>query len=157
MAEIQQRDVPEQFVLTEQRTIRSEDIKGWLSEAMDRQYKTARELGGPDGSFFVVYHGAFSQDAPEVPVEVCLPIALDKEGALDVPARREPAHREAYLRLKKSQFENPSEIGIAFGQVAQWVAENRLTIADAPREVYFTDFAAAGDDDEVCDIAFPIQ
>ncbi|WP_158883727.1 GyrI-like domain-containing protein [Amycolatopsis anabasis] len=157
MADVQQREVPEQLVLTEQRVVPESEIKGWLMDSMDRLHKSSQGLDGMTGPYFVVYHGQFTEDTPEVPVEVCAPIGLDKDGIQEVATRREPAHREAYLRLKKSQFQNPAEIGAAFGAVAQWVAENGFTIADAPREVYFTDFQAAADDDEVCDIAFPIQ
>lgn len=154
MADIQLRDVPEQVVLTEQRTIGTAELQDFLRDAMDRQYASARSLGGPAGAIFVIYHGQFTDDTPEVPVEVCLPIP--PTATTDLPTSREPAHREAYLRLTKAQFADPADIGAAFGTVAQWLAEQGHTIADAPREIYFTDFSAAAADDEVCDIAFPI-
>ncbi|MER6667404.1 GyrI-like domain-containing protein [Amycolatopsis japonica] len=155
MTEILERDVPEQFVLTEQRTVAAPDVKEWLTEAMDRQFGTAQAINGLTGSWFVVYHGQFTDETPEIPVEVCGPVAPDQAG--DLATRVEPAHREAYLRLKKHQFTNPAEIANAFATVAQWVAKQGYTISDAPREVYFTDLMAAADDEDVCDIAFPIR
>jgi hypothetical protein len=41
--------------------------------------------------------------------------------------------------------------------VAQWASARGLTADGSPREVYFTDFDAAGPGDEVCDVAFPIR
>ena len=70
--------------------------------------------------------------------------------------RREPAHREADLRLRKAQVEFP-QILFAYDGVARWIHSQGLAVAGPPREVYFTDFAAAGTNDEVCDVAFPGQ
>ena len=106
----------------------------------------------PPGRFFVVYHGQVSADTP-VAVEVCVPIASAPDD--DVPARVEPAHREAYATLRKEQVVFP-EIQGAYMAVDEWVSGQGLTVADDPREVYFTDFMAAGPRDEVCDVAFPI-
>jgi hypothetical protein len=40
--------------------------------------------------------------------------------------------------------------------VAAWIRHAGLDIAGPPREVYFVpDFAGAGAQDEVCDVAFP--
>jgi thiamine kinase-like enzyme len=38
-----------------------------------------------------------------------------------------------------------------------WAAENGQPAIGSPREVYFTDWDAAGDDDPACDIALPVQ
>jgi len=153
MFEVKQREVPEQLVLTEQRHIHVDELAGWLGTAMPRQGKLASELGGIVAPQFVVFHGEVNQDS-DGPVEVCTPI--DKgNGDLDVPTRMEPAHREAYVRLRKAQVEYP-QILSAYDAVAQWLATEKLTMSAAPREVYFTDFMAAGPDDEVCDVAYPI-
>lgn len=150
MSDVILREVPEQVVLTEQRTLGAADLQPWLREAMGRLGAAADRAG----DWFVVYHGQFTDDTPEVPVEVCLPV---RAGTGESATRVEPAHREAYLTLKKAQFTNPAEVARAFGTVAEWIARNSLSIADAPREVYFTDFSAAADDDEVCHIAFPVR
>ena len=69
--------------------------------------------------------------------------------------RREPAHREAYVRLRKAQVEFP-QILSAYDGLAGWAAARGRTIAGQPREVYFADFLGARSTDEVCDVALPI-
>ncbi|WP_018681728.1 GyrI-like domain-containing protein [Actinokineospora enzanensis] len=157
MTDVRLREIPELLVLTEQRTIAAPDIKPWLMDAMDRLHRTTEEVGGRVDHCFVVYHGRFTEDTPEIPVEVCAPIGRDRAGTADVPMRVEPAHQEAYVRLRKSEFSDPAQVAGAFAAIAEWLARNGHTIADAPREVYFTDFTEAADTDEVCDIAFPIR
>jgi GyrI-like small molecule binding domain len=153
MFTIQQRDVPEQTVFTEQRSVRAGELVGFLSAARSRLFQSAADHGGVAGSWFVVYHGPVSEEA-EVPVEVCVPIAGDAPAG---PAtRREPAHREAYVTLRKEQVVFP-DVQAAYVAVDQWVRDQGLTVADAPREVYFADFDAAAPGDEVCDVAFPVR
>lgn len=40
--------------------------------------------------------------------------------------------------------------------VERWITDNGRQVGGPPREVSFTDVMAAGPDDEVTDIAFPI-
>ncbi|HEX6681957.1 MAG TPA: MerR family transcriptional regulator [Candidatus Limnocylindrales bacterium] len=154
MFEIQTRDVPEQLVLTEQRHILVQDLAGWLSTTMPRQAKSAAEHGGMVAPQFVIFHGEVNQDS-DGPVEVCTPIDPAAGAPDEIPTRREPAHREAYVRLRKAQVEYP-QILSAYDAVAQWIATQKLSISASPREIYFTDFPAAAPDDEVCDVAYPI-
>jgi hypothetical protein len=102
----------------------------------------------------VIYHGEVNLDS-DGPVEVCLPIPA-RGLASDAAMRLEPAHREAYVRIRKAQVEYP-QILSAFDAVAQWLATRELTSSAPPREIYFADFNAAAATDEVCDVAFPIE
>jgi DNA-binding transcriptional MerR regulator len=151
MFEVLERDVPEQLVLTAQRHVPVDELPGWIATGMERLLRAAPTLGGVVGPNFVVYHGEVNHDS-DGPVELCVPVAHD--GA-DAPLRREPAHREAYVRLRKAQVEYP-QILSAFDAVAQWLADRGLGASGSPREVYFADFGAAGPADEVCDVAFPV-
>jgi DNA-binding transcriptional MerR regulator len=155
MFEVRERDVPEQLVITEQRHLLVPALSGWVGEATGRLLRAAGKSGGRTGPPFVVYHGEVNQDS-DGPAEVCMPI--DAERAAEAPAatRREPAHREAYVRLRKAQVENP-QILSAFDAVGRWIAEHRRVETGPPREVYFASFASAGPADEVCDVAFPIR
>ena len=137
MYEIEQRDVPEQVVLTEQRHVKVAELSAWLREAIGRLEGTAARLGGIAGPCFVVYHGEVNEDG-DGPVEVCVPIgrAAGPGGRRRPP---EPAHREAYTRLTRAQVEFP-QILSAYDAVAQWAGANGMTVAAAPREVYFADF-----------------
>jgi DNA-binding transcriptional MerR regulator len=154
MFEVLERDIPEQLVLTEQRHAVADELPKWLPDAIGRLIGTSQKFGGMVGPVSVLYHGEVNQES-DGPVEVCVPIALDKESTVDVAARREPAHREAYVRIKKSLVAYP-QILSAFDAVSQWMIANGKPMNGSPREVYFADFAAAGPDDEVCDVAFPI-
>src|SRR6478735_9133373 len=59
MYEINQRDVPEQLVLTEQRHITAPELPAWIGEATMRLIDTAYSFTGGDqnGPMFVIYHG----------------------------------------------------------------------------------------------------
>lgn len=153
MFDIKQREVPEQLVLTEQRSVRAGELSDFLYAAIGRLVGSAANLGGAAGAIFVVYHGQVTADTA-VAVEVCVPI--DAAPGDGVPSRVEPAHREAFTRLRKEQVVFP-EIQSAYAAVDEWVRTEGLTVADAPREVYFTDFEAAAATDEVCDVAFPVR
>ncbi len=156
MFEIQEREVAEQVVLTEQRHVLAPELPAWIGAAMGRLQVSAMACGGVRGSAFVIYHGEVSDDS-DGPVEVCLPIDPAYPGlAGTVAVRREPAHHEAYTRLIKAQVEYP-QILSAYDAVGQWTAEQGRSIASSPREVYFADFGAAAPGDEVCDVVFPIR
>lgn len=155
MYEIKEREVDEQFVLTEQRHIRVPELDEWLPMAIGRLDESAEEHGGRAGDVFVIYHGEVSEDS-DGPVEVCVPVGIAQEGSVDAPMRREPAHREAYVTITKAQIEYP-QILSAYDAVAQWIATQGRTVAGSPREVYFGDYEAAAPTDEVCDIAFPVS
>jgi len=148
------RDVPARLVLTEQRHVTPEELPGWISQALMRLMTASGAAGGPAAEPFVVYHGEINHDS-DGPAEVCVPVDPARAGQLTSPTREEPAHREAYLRITKAQVAFP-QILSAYDAVGRWLGENGHTASLPPREVYFADWDAAGPDDEVCDIAFPI-
>jgi DNA-binding transcriptional MerR regulator len=151
---IRERDQPERLVITEQRRVGVDELSGWLGQAMWRLAGSAGEYGGMVAPQFVVYHGEVNQDG-DGPVEICTPIdpAANVDGAVQI--RREPAHHEIYLRLRKAQVGYP-QILSAFDSLAAWIAREGLDSSAPPREIYFTDFISATATDEVCDVAFPI-
>lgn len=154
MYAIEERDVPEQVVLTEQRHTTVHGLSDWFDECMPRLHGLAGRAGGTAGPAFIIYHGEVNEES-DGPVEVCVPIAAEQRSAVDAPTRVEPAHREAYTRIRKAQVAFP-QILDAYEAVEQWTAKHGRQVVAAPREVYFTDFMNAGPDDEVCDIAFPV-
>lgn len=149
--EIREREVSERLVLTEQRHVRLEEMAGFIQPTLRRLQRTAERLGGAPGRHFVVFHGEVNQDS-DGPVEVCVPVG---RGSPELATRLEPAHREAYVRLTKAQFEYPQVLS-AYDAVEQWIEARRLTRAGSPREVHLTDVAAAALTDEVCDVAYPV-
>ena len=155
MLNIQQRDVPEQLVLTEQRHVKAAELPEWIRAAGGRLTTAAARHGGINGNAFVVYHGPLSA-ASESLVEVCVPIRDQKNNEQVAGMRREPAHREAFVRITKGQVKFP-EIQQVYRDIATDLESKGIETTDAPREVYFTDFNAAKPSDEVCDVAFPIR
>src|SRR5450432_2861470 len=128
-------------------------LSTWIGAPLGRLTGAARSVGVV-GPVFVVYHGEVNEDS-DGPVEACVSVAREVEGSVEPALRREPEHREAFVRLRKAQVEFP-QILSAFDGVAQWIGAQGLEIAASPREVYFTDFVAAAPGDEVCDVAFPV-
>lgn len=155
LPDVLEREVPEQLVLTERRHVAVEQLPTWIGAAMARLVRFAQRYGGMVAAPFVVYHGEISEDS-DGPAEACVPIDLGQASPAEAVMRREPAHREAYLRLRKAQVEFP-QILSAYDGVAGWVSSRKLTVAGSPREVYFGDFVSARPADEVCDVALPIQ
>jgi effector-binding domain-containing protein len=154
MFEVRERDVPEQLVLTERRNVRVRDLPDFIGSALERLIGSAEGHGGVAAAPFIVYHGKVD-DEHDGPVEVCVPIAGADAEATGPPMRNEPAHREAYARLRKEQVVFPEILG-AYDAVVEWADAQGLAVVGAPREVYFTDFMAASPRDEVCDVAFPV-
>jgi hypothetical protein len=147
--------VPEQLVLTEQRHVRVPELPGWIDAACGRLVQAAAGYGGVADPLFVIYHGEVNEDN-DGPVEVCVPVDPAQPDPADIAARREPAHREAYVRITKAQVAFP-QILSAFDAVMAWAGSDGRAVADSPREVYFADFGAAGPTDEVCDVAVPVS
>ena len=169
MFDIKVREVPEQLVVTEQRSVDQNELEQWLPGAMGRVHKSARAFGGviqtsampwllrdgrPDEPVFIVIYEGNPNEGP-VPVEVCAAVPTENGGG-DAPTRRIPAHREAYVRLTKAQIE-PATLGSAYSTVEQWIGSQGLEVAAAPREVYYTDFFAAAPGDDVFDVAWPFR
>lgn len=69
--------------------------------------------------------------------------------------RVEPARRLARTRIAKAQVAHP-QILAAFEAVEAWMREQGLAYAGPCREIYFADWDAAGPEDPVCDVAFPV-
>ncbi|MBO0654463.1 MerR family transcriptional regulator [Streptomyces triculaminicus] len=151
---IEQRDVPEQVVLTERRHVRPEDLPVWIPDACARLEEEAKAYGGPVAAPFVVYYGHVNEDS-DGPVEVCVPIDPAREAEVTAPVRTEPAHREAYTTLTKAQVKYP-QILSAYDAVYQWIEESGARATGPGREVYFADWESAGPAAQVCDIAVPV-
>ena len=154
MFTIEERDIPYQIVLTDHRHVTAAELEPWLDVCMPHLHEVAHATGGVTGPGFIIFHGEVNEES-DGPVEVCIPVDPARKDDFNLPTRVEPAHREAYTRITKSMVEFP-QILTAYDAVEKWIADNGRTIAESPREVFFTDFLAAGPDDEVCDISFPI-
>jgi DNA-binding transcriptional MerR regulator len=157
-------DVPEQVVITEKRHTLADELPAWIGASLGRLEEAARECGGVSGVPFVAYHAEVSMES-DGPAEACVPVAdeaaarawAERHGrAWETTVRVEPVRRLAYTRITKAQVAHP-QILAAFEAVEEWMAAEGLTPAGPCREVYFADWEAAGAQDPVCDVAFPVS
>lgn len=157
-------DVPECAVLAESRHILAAELPVWIPESLGRLEAGAAACGGVAAAPFVVYHAEVSQES-DGPAESCVPVA-DAEAARAWAGRQgrtrqtrvrvEPARRLARTRITKAQVAHP-QILAAFEAVEAWIAARGLEQDGPCREIYFADWDAAGPEDPVCDVAFPVK
>ncbi|AOR33742.1 MerR family transcriptional regulator [Streptomyces fodineus] len=156
-------DVPAQVVITESRHTLADELPTWIGASLGRLEAAARECGGVTGAPFVVYHAEVSMES-DGPAESCVPVAdeaaarawaAERGRAWKTTVRVEPAARLAYTRITKAQVAHP-QILAAFEAVEQWMTGQGLQMAGPCREIYFADWDAAGPQDPVCDVAFPV-
>ncbi|MFF9170481.1 MULTISPECIES: MerR family transcriptional regulator [unclassified Streptomyces] len=162
--EVETVEVPAQLVLTEKRHTLADELPAWIGASLGRLEAAARECGGVTGAPFVVYHSEVSMES-DGPAESCVPVAdesaarawaAERGRAWETAVRMEPARRLAYTRITKAQVAHP-QILAAFEAVEAWMKERGLEYDGPCREVYFADWDAAGPDDPVCDVAFPVR
>ncbi|WP_435208210.1 MerR family transcriptional regulator [Streptomyces sp. bgisy034] len=157
-------DVPEQVVISEARHVLAGELPAWIGASLGRLEAAARECGGVTAPPFVVYHSEVSMES-DGPAESCVPVA-DEAAARAWAERHDrtwetkvsvrPAQRLAYTRITKAQVAHP-QILAAFEAVEEWIEGEGLEQAGPCREVYFADWDAAGAQDPVCDVAFPVK
>ena len=155
MFEVSTRQIPEQQVASIERRVQVGDLPGFIREAMGSVYDALAQAGAETGIPFVVYHGEVNTDS-DGPVEACVPYVGEVKPRGEIRLRLEPAHTEAFTRITKGQVAFPGILE-AFDAVEKWAAQNGLAATGSPREVYFTDWEEARDDDPACDVALPVQ
>ena len=165
--DVRMREVPEQVVVTEQRMVDQKALEQWLPGAMSRVHKGAgdRAAGTADQPyllrdhvadepvFIVIYEG--NPNEGETAVECCTPLRAGATAPDGMATRSIPAHREAYVRVEKRTVQS-GKIGDVYVAIEEWIGDQGLEVAAAPRETYWTDFFSAAEDDEVFDVAFPV-
>ncbi|MEU6463426.1 MerR family transcriptional regulator [Streptomyces sp. NPDC046976] len=157
-------DVPARVVITESRHTLADELPAWIGAALGRLEAAAQECGGVAAAPFVVYHAEVSMES-DGPAQACVPVADEaaarawagRQGrGRETGVRVEPAARLAYVRITKAQVAHP-QILAAFEAVEEWLGREGLEPAGPCREIYFADWAAAGPQDPVCDVAFPVR
>lgn len=157
-------DVPARVVITESRHTLADELPAWIGAALGRLEAAAQECGGVVAAPFVVYHAEVSMES-DGPAQACVPVADEaaarawagRQGrGRETGVRVEPAARLAYVRITKAQVAHP-QILAAFEAVEEWLGREGLEPAGPCREIYFADWAAAGPEDPVCDVAFPVR
>ncbi len=156
MYQIRLRHVDAARVLTVQRRVTQPQLDGFIADTIRTFTDVVGDVSAPAFPYTLVYHGKVSADE-DGPVEALVgaPSGVDACAAFGV--RFEPAHDEAYTTITKAQLEFPEILG-AYDAVAcsELVGERGLGELSC-REVYPYDMGRAGDDDPVCDVAFPLR
>ncbi|KOG14902.1 MerR family transcriptional regulator [Streptomyces viridochromogenes] len=157
-------DVPGQVVISEVRHVLAGELPAWIGASLGRLESAAQACGGITAPPFVVYHSEVSMES-DGPAESCVPVAdeaaarawAEEHGRTwETKVRVQPAQRLAYTRITKAQVAHP-QILAAFEAVEEWIAREGLEQTGPCREVYFADWEAAGAQDPVCDVAFPVK
>ena len=154
MYPVQIRHVPAQRVMTIQRRLRASEMKSFTRGAKSA---FADHLGGtePAGPLSFIFHGVINDESDGL-LEITLGCLDDVQPTDVIGIRTEPAHDEAYTTITKAQWEYP-EILAAYDAVAgspEVRARPRSRLSC--REVYVAEPDAIGNDDLICDVAFPL-
>ncbi|WEH20332.1 MerR family transcriptional regulator [Streptomyces sp. VNUA24] len=156
-------DTAAQVLLTQSRHTLADELPAWIGASLGRLEAGAEACGGSTGAPFVVYHAEVSMES-DGPAEACVPVADESAArawaaahgrSWETRVRVEPAGRLVYTRISKAQVAYP-QILAAFEAVERWIAGRGLEITGPCREIYFADWEAAGPEDPVCDVAFPV-
>ena len=154
MFPIQTRHVPAQHVMSIQRRLRAPETDAFIEEAKAAfaDYLAGAPAAGP---FTLIFHGIvdFESDGP---LEAILGCPGDVRVTDPIGIRTEPAHDEAFTTITKAQWAYPAILA-AYDAVAcspEVTARPRSRLSC--REVYMAEPQAIGDDEPICDVAFPL-
>ena len=154
MFPIQTRHVPAQRVMSIQRRLRAPETDGFVREAK-AAFAAHLEGARPTGPFALIFHGIVDHES-DGPLEAVLGCPDDTEVTELIGVRTEPAHDEAFTTITKAQWDFPAILAaydaVACSPQVQARPRSRLSC----REVYVAEPGDIGDDDLICDIAFPL-
>ena len=154
MFTVQIRHVSEQRVMSIQRRLRGDETDDFVAEA---KLAFHRHLDGrqPTGPFTLIFHGVVDQES-DGPIEAMLGCPADVQPSREIGIRFEPAHDEAFTPITKAQWDYPAILAAYDAVACSPVATSRPGSGLSCREVYLAEPDEIGDDDLVCDIAFPL-
>jgi DNA-binding transcriptional MerR regulator len=154
MFTIKTRHVTGQRVMSMQRRLHANETDAFVDEAKS---VFAAHLGErpPTGPFTLIFHGIVDDDS-DGPIEAILGCDDEIPPTESIGIRTEPAHDEAYTTITKAQWAYPAILA-AYDAVAsspEVVARpgSRLSC----REVYLAEPDEIGDDELICDVAYPL-
>ena len=154
MFPIKTRHVPARRVMSVQRRLRAPQTDGFVQEA---KAAFAGHLDGAEatGPFTLIFHGVVSH-ASDGPLEAILgcPEAIQPTDVIGI--RTEPAHDEAYTTITKRQWDYPAILAAYDAVACSPHATARPGSQLSCREVYLAEPDAVGDDEPICDIAYPL-
>ncbi len=154
MFTIHTRHVPAQRVMSMQRRLHAHETDSFVEEA---KAEFAAHLGdtAATGPLTLIFHGVVDHES-DGPLEVVLGVPDHVAPTELIGIRTEPAHDEAYTTITKAEWAFPAILAaydaVACSPEVQDRARSRLSC----REVYVAAPDDLGDDDLICDVAFPL-
>ncbi len=154
MFTIDTRHVPARRMMTIERRLRAGETDAFLREA---KRLFAEHMGGslPIESFSLIFHGVVDHES-DGPLEAVLTCSEYVEATELIGIRTEEAHDEAFTTITKAEWDYPAILAAydAVGCSAEVIARPGSPLSC--REVYLAEPDAIGDEELVCDIAYPL-
>jgi DNA-binding transcriptional MerR regulator len=154
MFALQTRHVPACRVMSIQRRVRAHETESFVREA---KAAFRRHLAGaePTGPFMMIFHGIVGADS-DGPLEVALGCPADVPPTEVIGIRTEPAHDEVYTTITKAQWAYPAILAAYDAVAASPQVRERSGSRLSCREVYLAEPDSVGEDELICDVAFPL-
>ena len=160
MYDINVRTMPERKILSITRHVHTNGTDAFFHHAFPRLRAAAPGLEGIAGVPFLGFYGEVSDDS-DGPMELCRPVDAAtgsevSEEAPDIQLRVEPAHDEAYIRLRADEITWP-EMLPAVDALGRWVTDAARQPLGTFRQLLIADQRTAPTDTFVCDLTFPLR
>jgi DNA-binding transcriptional MerR regulator len=154
MFEVRTRQVPARRLMSIQRRLYGHQTAAFVKEAKAafRGHLDGVEAVGP---FSLIFHGPVNDQA-DGPLEAVLAVPAEVEPTELIGIRVEPAHAEAYTTITKRQWDFPAILAAYDAVACSPEATARRGSQLSCREVYLAEPDEIGDDDLICDIAYPL-
>jgi len=154
MYPIQTRHVAAQRVMTVQRRLTVSEMKSFVRGT---RAAFADHLSGtePPGPLSYIFHGVINDESDGL-LEITLGCPEDVQPTDVIGIRTEPEHDEAYTKITKAQWDYPAILAAYDAVAGSPEVRARPRSHLSCREIYLAEPDAIGDDDVICDIAFPL-
>ena len=154
MFPIETRSVPSRRVMSIQRRVRADETDGFVREA---KAAFISHLKGADATspFTLVFHSVVDHEHDGL-IEAQLGCPDDIQPTDVIGIRTEPAHDEAYTTITKAQWAYPAILAAYDSVACSAPVRARPYSRLSCREVYLAAPDAVGDEDRICDVAFPL-
>jgi DNA-binding transcriptional MerR regulator len=154
MFPIETRRVPSRRVMSIQRRVRASETDGFVREAKAGFMAHLNGAAGP-GPFTLVFHSIVDYEHDGL-LEVLLGCPEDVQPTDVIGIRTEPAHDEAYTTITKAQWAYPAILAAYDSVACSAPVRARPGSRLSCREVYLAEPDAIGEDERICDVAFPL-
>lgn len=154
MYEVNTRPVPAQRVMSIQRRLYAHETDAFAREAK-AAFLNHLDGAAPAGPFTLIFHGVVSHES-DGPLEAALPCTEEVQPSELIGIRTEPAHEEAFTTITKAQWQYPAILAaydaVACSAEVRARPHSRLSC----REIYIAAPDQIGEDEPICDVAFPL-